>query len=399
MNEILEIENILNNKKLVIHLQPILSLRGRTFLGFEALIRGVDDDGNIISPAWLFREASKAGLISRLDQEARHLAIRAFAPLYKANPKLILFVNFESTLIDEFVPGNYLFDGFLSEYGIPHKNIILEIKEDRVRNTQRLENFCTHYRSLGFSIALDDFGVGESSFDRLAVVQPDIIKIDRSIIFNIQDDYINQEILRAICNMSLRIGTIVLAEGVETEDEAVYSQYLGATLVQGFWFARPSENPSQTNYENKIETVRSKTHQIIKNLHNKDEKLRAKSEKIYEEFYSSFEEGISIHQWTLYANEVIKKHPDIEALYLIDSNAKQIGPTILSCATKLFYEPTIAGFDHSFKRYYIGVKDASNEFYLTDKYISVASGDICRTYVRTFELKEQEYILCIDLIK
>ena len=395
----LKIEEILDNNQLVIHLQPILSLRGKILLGFEALIRGVDNDGNIIAPAWLFREASKTGLISRLDQEARHLAIHAFAPLYKANPKLILFVNFESTLINEFAPGNYLFDGLLSEYGIPFKNIILEIKEDSVKNTKRLQNFCTHYKSLGFSIALDDFGTGESSFDRLAVVQPDIIKIDRSLISNLKDDYINQEIVRAICNMSVRIGTIVLAEGVETEDEAVYSRYLGATLVQGFWFAKPSKNPLQSNYENKMEIVQSKAHQIIKDLHDKDEKLRAKSEKIYEAFYSNFGEGICIDQWTLCANKIIEQYTDIEALYLIDSNAKQIGATILCCDTKSFYEPTKDGCDHSFKEYYIGTKDTPNEFYLTEEYISVASGDICRTYARSFELEEQQFTLCIDSIK
>jgi len=396
---VLKIEEILENNQLIIYLQPILSFRGKTLLGFEALIRGVDNDNNIITPAWLFREASKAGLISRLDKEARHLAIHAFAPLYKANPKLILFVNFESTLIDEFSPGKYLFDGLLSEYGIPFKNIILEIKEDSVKNTQRLQNFCTHYRALGFSIALDDFGVGESSFDRLAVVQPDIIKIDRSLICNIEDDYINQEIVRAICNMSVRIGTIVLAEGVETEYEAVYSRYLGATLVQGFWFARPSKNPSQINYENKMDLVKSKAHQIIKDLHDKDEKLRTQSEKIYEEFHSNIVAGVYINQWTLCTNEIIEKYPEIEALYIIDSNAKQIGPTILSCATKSFYEPTIDGCDHSFKEYYTGTKDSSNEFYLTEEYVSVASGDTCRTYARSFELEEQQFILCIDLIK
>ena len=395
----LKIEKILNNKKLVIHLQPILSLRGRILLGFEALIRGVDEDGNIIPPAWLFREASKAGLTSTLDQEARHLAIHAFAPLWKANPKLILFVNFESTLIDTVMSGKYLFDGLLSEFGIPFKNIVLEIKEDKVKDTEKLQAFCSHYKSLGFSIALDDFGVGESSFDRLTVVQPDIIKIDRSLIYNIKNDYINQEIVRAICNMSVRIGTIVLAEGVETEEEAIYSRYLGATLIQGFWFAKPSANPSQDNFVTKMDRVKIKAHQIIKNIHDNDEKLRNKAEKIYQELHANIIEEECIHQWTSCVDEVIQKHANIEALYLMDTNAKQVGPTILCCNTKSFYEPTTDGCDHSFKEYYTGTKDASNEFYLTEEYVSVASGDICRTYARSFQLKEQQFILCIDLTK
>ncbi|MEF3191995.1 MAG: EAL domain-containing protein [Campylobacterales bacterium] len=235
------IDQILERGGLTVYFQPILSMRGRALFGVEALIRSVTPGGEIIAPAQLFAAAIKEGKQLELDRAARRLAIHAFAPLWRIIPRLLLFVNFESQLIDTFNVGNYLFDGELRRLKIPYSNIVLEIKEDEVTQTKQLESFCRHYRDLGLNIALDDFGVGQSSFDRLAIVRPDIIKIDQSLITHIQVNYIHQEIVHAICKMSENIGALSLAEGIETLEESVCCLAQGATLMQGFWFARPAQ--------------------------------------------------------------------------------------------------------------------------------------------------------------
>lgn len=393
------IQTILESKRLTIHFQPILSVRGRTFFGVEALVRGIASDGSVLSPLWLFEQASEYGLSAELDRLARHLAIESFYPLWQINKRLILFVNFESKLIDTFESGHYLFDGLLNRYGIPFSNIVLEIKEDEVKDTAKLQDFCTHYRGLGFNIALDDFGIGRSSFDRLAVVRPDIIKIDRSLIADIDTQYIHQEIVRAICRMSTNIGAMALAEGVERLEEAGYSQHLGATLIQGFWIAKPSPSPVCENFRNKMEKLKSCSDALQSELYTYDKSLRMQAESLFTQFIDCIISAEDLLNWEEKVKPIAVSQSNIEALYIIDSSARQVGPTLLLRETRSFFEPMHDGCDHSRKEYYSRTIDSMNSSHLTDNYVSLATGNLCCTYARKIELEEKTYVFCIDFIR
>ncbi|MDD5717884.1 MAG: EAL domain-containing protein [Sulfuricurvum sp.] len=393
------IHSILETKRLAIHFQPILSVRGRTFFGVEALVRGIASDGSLLSPAWLFEQASLYGLSSELDRLARLLAIESFLPLWQANKRLILFVNFESKLIDAFESGRYLFDGLLSRYQIPFSNIVLEIKEDEVNDTLKLQDFCTHYRNLGFNIALDDFGIGRSSFDRLGIVRPDIIKIDRSLVADIDTNYIHQEIVRAICRMSTNIGAIALAEGIERLEEAGYSQHLGITLIQGFWIAKPSLNPVCENFREKVDQLKSNADALASERHTNDQDLRNQAELLFSQVIQTITATEDLVTWSEKVRPIAAVEPNIEALYLIDSSAAQVGPTLLLRATRSFFEPMREGCDHSRKEYYARTIESMNNFYLTGNYVSLATGNLCCTYARKITIEGKTYVFCIDFIR
>lgn len=393
------IGEILANRRLIVHFQPILSVRGRTFFGVEALIRGIDTDGGLIPPGRLFEEAAKAGLGVELDRLSRHLAIESFFPLWQQNKRLLLFVNFESSLIDTFEPGSYLFDGLLSRHGIPFSNIVLEIKEDVIRNTRRLEAFCAHYRNLGFNIALDDFGVGSSSFDRLAIVRPDIIKIDRSLISDIDTNHIHHEIVHAICRMSTNIGAIALAEGVETLNEAAYAKLAGATLIQGFWIAKPSIHPVCENFREQMDRLKSHCQRLRDDRSAGNEGLCRQGETLCSRFVESITTLNDLEGWESALKPVVAAEPEVEALYLISASARQIGPTLLVGKTRSFFEPMEHGSDHSRKEYYLRTIDSRSHYYLTGNYVSLATGNLCCTYARKIEIETEPFVLCIDFIR
>lgn len=393
------IQDILANRRLAIHFQPILSVRGRTYFGVEALVRGLAEDETLVPPYRLFQEAAEHNLTIELDRLARHLAIQAFFPLWQQNSRLLLFVNFESNLIDSFEPGHYLFDGLLSRFGIPFSNIVLEIKEDRIKDTAKLQDFCTHYRKLGFNIALDDFGVGSSSFDRLAVVRPDIIKIDRSLISDIGTNHIHQEIVHAICRMSTKIGAIALAEGVETLEEAAQAKLSGATLIQGFWTARPSLCPVCENFREKIDSIKSYCDILQSDRYANDEALRSQAESLCIEFQEIIDSAEKLAGWKNALEPILAAAPNIEALYLINTSARQIGPTLLRGKTRSFFEPTEHGSDHSRKEYYIRTLDSMSHYYLTGNYVSLATGNLCCTYAGKIAIENETFVVCIDFIR
>jgi EAL domain-containing protein (putative c-di-GMP-specific phosphodiesterase class I) len=118
-------------------------------------------------------------------------------------------------------------------------NIVIEIVESDTEDTEALIRFVKSYRECGFNIALDDVGTGHSNFDRISLLRPDIIKIDRSIISGIATDYFKQEIFKSLAKLSKGIGSLILAEGVETKEEILCCLEYGADLLQGYFFSRP----------------------------------------------------------------------------------------------------------------------------------------------------------------
>jgi EAL domain-containing protein (putative c-di-GMP-specific phosphodiesterase class I) len=392
------IEQILKNENLIVHFQPIISLSGRTLFGFESLIRGINHDGSIIAPVKLFEMARNRGVTLELDKLARTLAIKAFEPLWKSDNRLILFVNFEPKLIEQFEAGNPLFYGELQKLGIPYENIVLEVKEDEIENTEKLKAFCDYYRNIGFNIALDDFGAGQSSFDRIAIVRPDIIKIDRSLITNIENNQIHQEIVNAICKMCQNIGALPLAEGVESLDETICCISHGTILMQGFHFARPSTAPIDNSLKDKVHTVQSGYSEMLKNVQLEITKVHAMAAQVEQQFYALVEGIENIKDWWQYSLTLLDKHPSIEALYLIDHNNKQVGSTLIKTQTRALYEPTTDGYDFSLKEYHIRVKNTINGKHLTRPYLSMASGSLCRTHSSRVSIMGISYVLCIDFI-
>lgn len=383
---------------LVVHLQPILSPAGNRLFGYEALLRGVDASGSLISPLKLFAAMHSPVQRLALDREARVLAIKAFEPYWRSNPKLVLFVNFESSLVDAFSPQDHaLFDGLLTHYAIPFSNIVLEVKEDEVTSNESLQIFCQYYRNMGFNIALDDFGVGQSSFDRIGIVKPDIIKIDRSLMTDIQQNQIHQEVVTAICNMCQNIGAMALAEGVETLDESIYALMSGALLMQGFYFAKPALSPSHRQVVEKLWALQTAYTERVQLQQEEACSLFALAEQIKQYFLLAVSALSSVQLWNNIATVLLTQFEAIEAIYVIDAQScRQIGDTIVRYQVRPLYQPTEAGYDYSLKEYLIRAKNSLTGNHLTRPYLSLASGNLCRTASLKLSIAEQDVFLCID---
>lgn len=383
---------------LVIHLQPILSPAGNRLFGYEALLRGVDVDGKQISPLALFSAMKTPVERLALDKEARVQAVKAFEPYWRKNPKLVLFVNFESSLVEVFSPEQHsLFDGLLTHYGIPFSNIVLEVKEDEVVSNEALQAFCQFYRQLGFNVALDDFGVGQSSFDRIAIVKPDIIKIDRSLMTDIQHNQIHQEVVTAICNMCQNIGAMALAEGVETLDESIYALMSGALLMQGYYFAKPTFEPHPNEVVDKLWALQQAYTQRVQQQQEEACRLFTLAEQIKQYFLLAMSGVSSVQLWNGIANVLLNQFSAIEAIYVVDAQScQQIGDTIVRYQVRPLYQPTEAGYDYSLKEYLIRAKNSLTGNHLTRPYLSLASGNLCRTASLKLNIYGQDVFLCID---
>jgi diguanylate cyclase (GGDEF)-like protein len=234
--------SIINQGGLHSLFQPIVSLSERRIVGYEALSRG-PSNSPLHSPINLFGVARQAGRLSELEIACRESACRRFSE-QRLPGKLFLNVSPESLLEAMHRPGLTL--QLLETFGISPSQVVIELTEQTPTDDfQLLFNALHHYRSMGFSIALDDLGAGYSSLRLWSELRPDYVKIDRHFIDGIHQDAVKREFVGSILQIARTSRAQVIAEGIELVEELAVLSEMGVDLVQGYLLCRPQEHPPQ----------------------------------------------------------------------------------------------------------------------------------------------------------
>lgn len=234
----LELELALAERRdeLFLAYQPKVRVRDGSVVGAEALARWQNEALGHVSPGDFIPVAEKTGQIGRIGVWALRAACQE-ALSWPAG--LTVAVNVSAVQFRE-VSFAELVERTLEETGLPASRLELEVTEsaimaspDRVRdNLQRL-------RKLGVTLALDDFGTGYSSISHLRDLPVDVIKLDRSFVSGLHEDYQKRSIVRAAVSLCRDLGIDVVAEGVERPEEASMLAEFGCELAQGFLWSVP----------------------------------------------------------------------------------------------------------------------------------------------------------------
>lgn len=220
------------------HFQPIVDLKTRRLIGFEALARWTDPDLGTISPAVFIPIAEDRGIIGPLSQ----LLLRKAAEAARTWPdELFLSFNLSpSQLVDQNTGSQIL--STLETTGLDPRRLEVEITETGLMSDPAsAEKIMNHLRASGIRVALDDFGTGQSSLGRLREFHFDKLKIDRAFVSCILTDRPSEHIIRAILAMCEGLGMDVVAEGIEEEEQARKLTRFGCGAGQGYLFGRPAD--------------------------------------------------------------------------------------------------------------------------------------------------------------
>ena len=403
--ELPDINDIVANEKLTVHFQPVVSVSRQKVIGLEGLIRGTDTThSGLISPSALFDAANKEGSTLALDRICREKVIETFSALYDSHKDKLLFLNLDASILDKAAGSNYLTKQ-VKKYKIDPRNIVIEINETKVQDTDALKNFVDTYRKSGFMVALDDVGTGFPNMDRILLVKPDIIKIDISLVRNIDSDYCKQGVMKSLVNLSNRIGTLVIAEGVETEEEAIQILRLGGHMIQGYYFAQSQEISEDADIFSNEKAVMLSM-RFNRCMKNKIAEEREKDRKLNGIVNSSIRElaRVSDPEFGSVLLNIIWDNKIIECAYILDEHGIQISNTICLLDQKeikrnLIFYSAKKGTDHSMERYYYPLVSARLNKYITEPYVSLASGSLCITASKFFtNIERKKYILCMDFV-
>lgn len=237
-----QLTHVLQNDAIATYFHAIVDLETNEIHGHECLSRGVAKDGGIISPVSLLDDAREADLMFQLDRQMRITALKA-AQQHGLECKI--FINFIPTAV--YNPEYCLQTTFkwANDLGLKPEQIVFEVVEtDKIEDVNHLVSILNHYREKGFQVALDDVASGYSGLLQLMSIRPDIIKIDREIITDIHLNPAKQAVMDALLLVAERHGIRTLAEGVETAEELAYVRDKGISLAQGYFFGKPSPQPS-----------------------------------------------------------------------------------------------------------------------------------------------------------
>lgn len=398
-------ESILSTHGVLSFYQPLVSVKRRGIIGYEALSRGTLDGATPqIPPGELFGLA-KEDPIKRLalDRLCRSKAFDEFVPIHNEHRSVLLSVNLDVAIIDTVGPSTYYLLKQVADRGIDPGNVLIEIIENEVENTEGLIRFVEIYRDLGFLIGLDDIGSGYSNLERIAQIKPDVIKVDKSLIHNIDKEFYKREVARSLVGLGQKIGAIILAEGVEREEEAVVMMDLGVDVFQGYFFARPAM-PSQANWE--VEEKLERVAESFKQHTMAEISKRKALFDAYDTVITSLRHDLASADESTFDAAMaggLAYHPDVECIYILDERGVQVSNTICNPdrttpSKRFLYEPARKGSDLSLKQYFLPIK-AGLERYTTEPYISLASGNLCTTIAFVFTDKdERRRVGCVDIV-
>lgn len=210
--------------------QPILDGRTQRTVGFEALMRCKEP--SMPTPGAVLEAAERLDRIHELGRRVRERVAASFVP---PAPDGMIFVNLHAAELSD--PELYSEKSPLSQIA---QNVVLEITErSALEDVAETRERAAALRKLGYRIAIDDLGAGYAGLTSFANLEPEVVKLDMSLVRGIEDSPVRYRIVEGITDLCRSLSMKVVAEGIETQPEFDQIQQLGCDYLQGYLFGRP----------------------------------------------------------------------------------------------------------------------------------------------------------------
>ena len=245
-----DLRRAIERQEFVLHYHPIVSLITGKAIGFEALVRWSHPQIGMVSPDAFIPLAEETGLILPLGAWVLREACRQMVKWQQQFPEfdlLTMSVNLaglqlaESNLMEQI-------DRILQETGLPGNRLKLELTESILMKTAEATHLLKQLKSRDIQLSIDDFGTGYSSLSRLHQWPLDTLKIDRSFISRLGMAEESSALVRTIVSLADNLGLQVIAEGVETAEQAYQLWALQCEAAQGYFFSKPLPSEAATKW-------------------------------------------------------------------------------------------------------------------------------------------------------
>lgn len=382
------------------HFQPIISLVHHRVVGYEGLVRARDTEGRPIAPDILFESVEAEADIVFLDRLARNIHVRNFVAADQDELWLFLNVNARVAMCgNEYAP---YFKAMLALHGLAPHRVVIELVENEIRDESKLAAAMRYYADLGCLIAVDDFGAGQSNFDRIWRVQPQIVKIDRMSLIQARNNPRVRRVLPSLVALLHEAGCMTLIEGIEDEEDAMIALDAGVDFAQGYLFGRPSQNLSEG------QACFSRFSSLCGRHVEKSQADRAHNRGLLAPYIEAFRQCANFAVFALDAKDAslrILALPNVLRCFLLDGNGRQLGDNVTSPSRALNTDKRFLPVSNaseavwSRRPYFQRALAAPGEIQISRPYLSIADARMCITLsIMLKNASTQDCVYCVDIL-
>ncbi|MGB1800433.1 MAG: EAL domain-containing protein, partial [Gammaproteobacteria bacterium] len=384
--------------------QPIFSISHRRAVGYEALLRPFKNL-QIVSPEEVFMNAVYAGVSADLDIICHTLHAYNFKETIKDNDNW-LFLNIIPSSIVYYDVGVMNFEEVLKRTGIQANQIVIEILENDIANDPRIDDAIEYFKEIGCKIAIDDFGAGYSNFERIWRLEPDMVKLDRTIIKRTAySERLNFSLSKLVALLH-ETGSLVLAEGIETEEEGLLAIDSDVDLVQGYYFSKPflADQFSELN-DDKCEYLHNVFRKKTLEEANSSNETLMPYVRYLDNFVYSLKAGVTIDNAIDTNKDVLTSWglSDLRRIYMIDENGYQIGSNIdiqvpnSNGSKKLSPLVNTSNSNWYYRPYFRSAISLPNAIHCSGPYLSMTDAEMCLTLSVAVMINGKLMVICCDI--
>lgn len=307
-------EQVLTEKKIRTVYQPIISLDDGSIFGYESLSR-IDIKNCSMNIEELFQLAEKLNCVWELEALCRKKSLKN---AYNKPEHTRLFINVDPNVIHDEKFKNGTTAKYLRKYGLKPDEIVFEITErTSIQNPETFKKTIQHYKEQNYQIAVDDFGAEFSGINRICVLNPHFIKIDKMIVRGIDKDSFKQSLVESFVTFCRNTQIYLIAEGIETKEELQTLMRTGVSYGQGYYIQYPKESLELENKDIK-EQIKAVKRQFASSYYQRS-------------FFGDIgticrrKETVSPDIPGTFLYEYIKKNTMITEICVIDSGEKVLG--------------------------------------------------------------------------
>ena len=377
-------------------LQPVLSLAHHKPVGYEALLRAYDAEDRLVSPHRMFRKAGDDAIA--LDQICRALHVQNC--VLQGADQAWIFLNVSPALILEGHSTRTILPRVLERYGVPAHRVVVEILETTAYDEENLARCVQYFRDLGCLVAIDDFGAGESNFERIWRLKPDIVKLDRSMVVEAMRTSRVRRILPGLVSLIHEAGCLVVMEGLETAEHALIAMESDVDFVQGYYFGEPRSLVSpDEDYRSVLNELFSCFQERVRRQSSGERSMLAHYSKKFEDAAMLFRLGGDAE----HAFAEFLALGGVQRCYLLSAEGVQVGGNIGTRAGGRHLDPRYlpcadAEGANWFRRPYFRRAIAQPlAVQISRPYLSIADARACVTFSIAIPETDGVRVLCADL--
>ena len=233
------VQQWLKNNQIEMHYQPQFCMRSNNVVGVEALVRLVDEQGNVVYPGAFIDSVEDAGLTKLLLTKVVEKVLHDFESNHPYLFNLNVSINVSALDLDRLDFPDELFSQINSSNLTP-TNVTVEITESRaIEQISKGLDILARLRLKGFHLSIDDFGTGEAVLGHIRKMPYNELKIDKSFVDQLTTSIRTHSLTHDLIKMARHLGLSIVAEGIEDSDTASILREMGCDIAQGFYFAKP----------------------------------------------------------------------------------------------------------------------------------------------------------------